>query len=75
MLRSIAIRDRIRNSYGELLNIARGLQQVDVTPPDINLFSTKGGVHGASETREAFFGPGSRYVEPLEGTGQKLTRW
>ena len=27
----------------------------------------KGGVYGASETMEAFFGPEGRYVEALEG--------
>jgi hypothetical protein len=46
-------------------------QPVDATPPGIN-FSSKGGVHDARETMEAFCGPAGRYVEPLE-SGAVLT--
>jgi hypothetical protein len=41
-------------------------QPVDATPSAINLFS-KGGVHDARETGEAFHKPTDRHVEPLEG--------
>jgi hypothetical protein len=49
-------------------------QPVDATPSDINLFS-KGGVHDASETGEAFRDAEDRHVGPLEGGTVSASDW